>query len=103
MNFSNSEKIWYFGRVNFYLQKKSKNSRMGKGKVMLERGVFRIKKNFILFEFKGFSNVYLKNFLKNINKKLNLNFYLYNNKNIKYNLWYNNSNYIQYFDKYLSF
>jgi len=59
---------------------------MGKGKGMLERGVIRIKKNFILFEFKGYSKNYLNNFLKNINRKLNLNFYLYFLKNNNYNL-----------------
>lgn len=59
---------------------------MGKGKGMLERGVLRLKKNHVLFEFEGYSQTYLKNFLNNINKKLNLNFYLYKKKNFKYRL-----------------
>ena len=81
-----SEKIWYLGKINFFLQKKSKNSRMGKGKGMLERAVIRVKKNFSIFEFKGFSVYRLKKFYININKKLNLGFFLYFKKKINYNL-----------------
>lgn len=71
------EKSWYFGRPNFYLQKKSKNSRMGKGKGSLERKVMRLKKNFILFEFFGVSVFKLKWFLNTINKKSGLRFQLF--------------------------
>lgn len=59
LNFSR-ERIWYYGRPNFYIQRKSKNSRMGKGKGLPERKIIRIKKNFILFEFYGINLFKLK-------------------------------------------
>lgn len=84
----NREKIWYFGRINFFLQKKSKNSRMGKGKGLFERKVIRIKKNFIIFEFKGVNFFKLNWFLKKINKISNLRFKLISNKPIFYKNWF---------------
>lgn len=74
---------------------------MGKGKGMLDRAVIRVKKNFSIFEFKGFSKYRLNKFYLNINKKLNLGFYLYFKRSINYSLWCKNNNYVQYFDKYL--
>ena len=59
---------------------------MGKGKGMLERSVIRVKKNFSIFEFKGFSKYRLNKFYLNINKKLNLGFYLFFNKKQTYSL-----------------
>jgi ribosomal protein L16/L10AE len=56
----NRERIWYFGKPNFYIQRKSKNSRMGKGKGLPERKVLRLKKNFIIFEFYGINMFKLK-------------------------------------------
>jgi hypothetical protein len=75
---------------------------MGKGKGMLERSVLRIKKNFILFEFKGYTRCKLKKFCFYINKRLKLNFYLFykNTYTYKYNLWCYKNHYINYFDKY---
>jgi len=68
------EKIWYFGRINFFLQRKSKNSRMGKGKGAMERKVIRLQKNFVLFEFKGVNYYKTHWFLKKLNKISNLRF-----------------------------
>jgi ribosomal protein L16/L10AE len=59
---------------------------MGKGKGMLERAVIRIKKNFSIFEFKGFSKYRLNKLVLNANKKLNLGLYLYCDKKINYSL-----------------
>lgn len=70
------EKIWYFGRPNFLIQKKSKNSRMGKGKGSIERKVIRVRRNFILLEFKGIPLLKIKNFVKYINKLLSVKFYI---------------------------
>lgn len=53
------EKIWYFGRINYALQKKSKNSRMGKGKGLIERKIIKIRRGVTLFEFKGISRAKL--------------------------------------------
>ena len=100
-SFEINEKIWYFGKINFFIQKKSKNSRMGKGKGILERGVIRLKKNFIIFEFEGYSLYRLKKFVLNVNKKINLNFFLFFINKKTYNLWCKNNKYIYYFDKYL--
>lgn len=47
------EKLWYFGRINFFLQKKPKNARMGKGKGSMLRKIIKLRKNFVVFEFKG--------------------------------------------------
>ena len=76
---------------------------MGKGKGMLERSVMRFKKNFKIFEFIGFSHYKLKKFILNVNKKFNCKFYLYTNKNTKYNFWCKNNKYVYFFDKYLIF
>lgn len=84
----NREKIWYFGRINFFLQKKSKNSRMGKGKGLYERKVLRLKKNFVIFEFKGISFFKLKWFTIKINKMSNLRFKLIFKKLIFFKNWF---------------
>jgi len=96
-----NEKIWYFGNLNFFLQKKSKNSRMGKGKGMLDRAVMRVKKNFILFEFKGYSIYRLNKLCINVNKKLSLGLYTISKNNNTYPMWCKNNFYLHYFDKYL--
>lgn len=59
---------------------------MGKGKGMLERQVLRVKKNFILFEFSGFSSYRLNKFCFFVNKRTRLDFRLFFLKNINYNL-----------------
>lgn len=48
--------IWFFLFPNFILSKKSKNSRMGKGKGSIKRWVIRIKPGSIFLEFKNISN-----------------------------------------------
>lgn len=68
------EKIWYLGVPNFILQKKSKNSRMGKGKGMIERKVIRIRRGVVLFEFKGVSPLRLQKLVDKINKFLSVKF-----------------------------
>lgn len=47
------ERIWLNIFPNFYLHSKSKNSRMGKGKGLVERKVIRVRRNTILTEFLG--------------------------------------------------
>lgn len=80
------EKIWYFGRPNFYIQKKSKNSRMGKGKGLIERKVIRIRRGVVLFEFLGVNMLKLKKLIKKINKYLNVKFFVISNENLTFNL-----------------
>ena len=95
------EKIWYFGRPNFFIQKKSKNCRMGKGKGLIERKVIRVRRNFILFEFQGVSILKLRTFLKFVNKFLSVKLYLTKNYDINYSLWSKSNRYFVYHDKYL--
>lgn len=99
--YSIREKIWYYGKTYFYLQKKSKNSRMGKGKGTADRKVLRIKKNFVLFECKGMSLYKLKWFVNKINKKLNFKFSFFFKKLILKTNWFNKKTYSFYYKKYL--
>jgi ribosomal protein L16/L10AE len=85
---SSSKKVWLFLHKNYPLTKKSKNSRMGKGKGALARYCSRILKNHNLFEFSGF-NLKELFFLKKIfKKKVNIPIKIYSsfflNKSYKY-------------------
>lgn len=95
------EKIWYFGRPNFYIQKKSKNSRMGKGKGLIERKVIRIRRGVVLFEFLGVNLLRLEKLIKKINKYLNVKFFVLSNQSLKFTTWSKNNRYSYYYDKYL--
>ena len=82
------KKIWLFLHKNYPLTKKSKNSRMGKGKGALARFCSRVFQNHNIFEFIGF-NIKEVIFLKKIfKKKVNIpvkilgNFFL--NKQYRY-------------------
>lgn len=72
-------KVWFFLKKNFPITKKSKNSRMGKGKGKFLRWIIRVQKNFIFFEFKGYEFFLLKKIAKKINKKNLLFIKLYYN------------------------
>jgi len=80
------EKIWYFGRPNFLIQKKSKNSRMGKGKGMIERKVIRIRRGVVLFEFLGVSQLKLKKLMLKANRICSVKFAIISNYKICFNL-----------------
>ena len=95
------EKVWYFGTPNFFLQKKSKNSRMGKGKGSIERKVIRVRRNFVLFEFKGIPIIKLKKLIIFINKLLSVKFFLIKNYDKNFSLWTKNNKYISYHEKHL--
>jgi ribosomal protein L16/L10AE len=68
------------------IQKKSKNSRMGKGKGLIERKTIRIKRNFIIFEFKGIPPIKIKKLIVYANKFLSLKLFLISNYNKNYTL-----------------
>jgi len=98
------EKIWYFGRINFALQKKSKNSRMGKGKGLIERKIIRIRRGVTLFEFKGISKPKLIWLSNKINKKLKVKINIFYKKpDIFYKIWSKKNQYNYYYNKYLMF
>ena len=95
------EKIWYFGRPNFYIQKKSKNSRMGKGKGLIERKIIRVRRGFVLFEFLGVPLIKLRKLIKKINKVLDVKFEVIDKNSRYFNIWSKNNKYFHYHEKYL--
>jgi len=98
------EKIWYFGRINFALQKKSKNSRMGKGKGLIERQIIRIRRGVTIFEFKGISKSKIMWLTKEVNKKLKIKINCFFKKtDIFYKVWSKKNKYSYYYNKYLMF
>ena len=98
------EKIWYFCSPNFVLQKKSKNSRMGKGKGLIERQIIRIRRGVTLFEFKGVSKAKIIWLTNEINKKLKvkINFF-FKKTDVFYKVWSKKNKYSYYYNKYLMF
>ena len=69
--------VWVFWKPNFPLTKKSKNSRMGKGKGAFLRWSFRVGSHFTLFTIKDFtSQLRLLKLIKSLNKKFTPIFYL---------------------------
>lgn len=67
-----TKKVWLFIHKNYPLTKKSKNSRMGKGKGSLSRYCSRTLKNHNLFEFVGFSVKEILFLKKIFGKKTNI-------------------------------
>ena len=63
---------WIFLRLNTPLTKKSKNSRMGKGKGSLYRWLVRLPKNYKLIEFNNVNYLRLNYLTKRWSKKINL-------------------------------
>lgn len=66
------KKIWFFLKKNFPITKKSKNSRMGKGKGKFSRWTIRVQKFHMFFEFQGYTTPQLIWVKNKINKKNNL-------------------------------
>ena len=64
-----TKKAWIQLKSNFPVSKKSKNSRMGKGKGSFFRWVIKLKKNTIFLELISISNFILAHFVKKINYK----------------------------------
>jgi len=70
--------VWVFWKPNFPMTKKSKNSRMGKGKGSFLRWSFRIGSHFTLFTIRDFtSQLRIKKLVNVLNKKFTPIFYLY--------------------------
>ena len=67
-----NKKVWLFLHKNYPLTKKSKNSRMGKGKGALARYCARVLQNHNIFEFSGFSLRELNNLKTILKKKINI-------------------------------
>jgi len=67
-----TRKVWFFLKKNTPLTKKSKNSRMGKGKGSVLRWAIRFKKNFIFAETQNINIYFLKMICLFVEKKLNM-------------------------------
>nr|YP_740827.1 ribosomal protein L16 [Tetrahymena pigmentosa]ABI51736.1 ribosomal protein L16 [Tetrahymena pigmentosa] len=67
-----NKNYWIFLRMNTPLTKKSKNSRMGKGKGALYRWLIRLPRGFKLLEFKNINYYRLNILSKKWSKKINL-------------------------------
>lgn len=70
-------KIWVFLKANFPVSKKSKNSRMGKGKGAFIRWMIKVNQGSTLLEFKNLNNIRLKKLNNYWNKMLGFNVYFY--------------------------
>lgn len=66
-------KIWVFLKGNFPISKKSKNSRMGKGKGAFTRWLIKLNQGHVLMEFKNVDSLRLKKLNKHWNKLLRFN------------------------------
>ena len=66
------KKIWFWLRKNYVISKKSKNSRMGKGKGKFLRYAVCVPQNYMILEFYGWHTFYLNAIQKNFSKKIAL-------------------------------
>ena len=69
-------KIWVTLKANFPVSKKSKNSRMGKGKGSFSRWIIKINQGSVFMEFKNVNYIRIKKLNNYWNKMLNFNTYL---------------------------
>jgi ribosomal protein L16/L10AE len=67
-----TKNYWIFLRMNIPLTKKSKNSRMGKGKGSLYRWLVRLPKYYKLIEFKNANHLRLDYLTRKWSKKIGL-------------------------------
>lgn len=81
-----SRKLWINLKQNYPISKKSKNSRMGKGKGLFLRWIIIIKPMSIIFEFLGFNFFFYNIIKKKIKSIVRRDVFLYHHT-ITYNLW----------------
>ena len=67
-----SRMIWFVLFPNFIISKKSKNSRMGKGKGSLVRWSIRVRQGLVFLEFRGFSLEKIKAVKNNLQNSLQI-------------------------------
>ena len=91
---------WFFLIENNPVFKKGKNARMGKGKGIFQRCVYRVKKNQILLEFFNLNKLFLKKISQLLKSNANINNSLYYNYN--YNIILNQKN-LTYYNLYNRF
>lgn len=81
--FYRNSKVWVFVRPNHVMTKKSKNSRMGKGKGAFVRWCSIIQKGFVFIEFENISVVRLKKYSLKLEKKFKVPLHLIIGTNLK--------------------
>lgn len=77
------QKTWFWLKKNYPISKKSKNSRMGKGKGKFVRWASRIRPNYILLEFYGWTHCQLKIICLKMNRKCNIFLNIHSNVHTK--------------------
>ncbi len=95
-------KIWVSLLPNYVISKKSKNSRMGKGKGSFTRWVVRIRQGYTLAEFLGVPKYRILKILTKFNKKFSMKLCLVSNLKLNCNfpLWSKLNLSTEYFNKY---
>ena len=90
-----TKKVWFFLSKNYPLTKKSKNSRMGKGKGKFVRYCSRILAHHSIFEFSGFSILNLNRLKIIFNRKLKIQINIFSKffKNKQYKFLKKNENF----------
>ena len=81
-----TKKIWLFLFPNFIISRKSKNSRMGKGKGQLERWTIRVRCGLIFLEFKGVHFFHINNIRNRFQKRVNIEIVMTTRKKVWYSL-----------------
>jgi ribosomal protein L16/L10AE len=74
---NNYFKIWIFLKGNFPVSRKSKNSRMGKGKGSFTRWIIKLNQGHTILEFENINLIRLKKLKNHWNKLLGFNIHLY--------------------------
>jgi hypothetical protein len=74
---NNYFKIWVFLKGNFPISKKSKNSRMGKGKGSFFGWLIKLQQGHTIIEFSNINDLRLQKLCKYWNKTLNFKVFLY--------------------------
>lgn len=73
---TNNFKVWVNLKANFPISRKSKNSRMGKGKGSFSRWMIKLNQNSTILEFKNVDYNRIKKLTSYWNKMLNFNIYI---------------------------
>lgn len=96
-------RVWSFIRINYFLQQKAKNSRMGKGKGNFKRKIVILRQNATLFEIKGVAFYKIKWLLFKLNKRTRLTLRAFFKKKQFFKNWFMNRRFENrfFYNKYL--
>lgn len=85
---NNLNKVWFSISLNFYISKKSVNSRMGKGKGKFSRSIIRLKKYSKILEFGGYKKLSVLKLNTLIYKKTSLKLLVKSKNHLNHNNLY---------------